>query len=192
MVIVLARNWWTLLLRGLLALIFGVLCFVLPEGALTALVLVFGAYALANGIFAVVGALKASRRHRRWWWVLLEGIVSIIAGLLVFMWPGITALILLYLIAFWAIITGGFEIGTAIQLRKEIDGEWLLALSGIASILLGAVLLIYPAAGALAVVWLIGAYAIVFGVLLISLSLRLRTWHPQETEPQHERIGLAR
>jgi uncharacterized membrane protein HdeD (DUF308 family) len=181
MAIVLVRNWWALLIRGLLALIFGVLCFVLPGDALTALVLLFGAYALVNGVIAVFGALKAPRRYKRWWAPMLGGVFSIIAGLLALLWPGITALALLYLIAFWAIITGGFEIGTAIRLRKEIKGEWILALSGIISVLFGAVLLFYPIAGALTVVWLIGAYAIVYGVLIIALSLRLWSLEAQKS-----------
>jgi uncharacterized membrane protein HdeD (DUF308 family) len=184
MLTVLTRNWWALAIRGVAAIIFGILAFVWPGITLAALVLLFGAYAITDGIFAVVAALNAAGRERRWWALLIEGILSIIAGVLTFILPGITALFLLYLIAFWAIVTGVFEISTAIRLRKEITGEWLMALSGIASVLFGFLLLMFPGAGALAVIWWIGAYTLVFGVLLLSLAFRLRTWGREVTHRQ--------
>jgi len=176
MVVVLTRNWWALALRGLFAVIFGILAFAMPRVTLAALVLLFGAYAIADGVFAIIAAVKASGGARRWWWLVLEGVLSIAVGVLTFVMPGITALFLLYLIAFWAILTGAFEIGIAIRLRKEITGEWLMALSGIASVLLGALLVLFPGAGAVAVIWWIGAYAIVFGALLLALAFKLRNW----------------
>lgn len=182
MVIVLASKWWALLLRGLVALLFGILTFIWPGISLTALVLLFGAYALVDGLFTVIAALRAPEGYKRWWVLLLEGIFGIIAGLLAFVWPSITALVLLYLIAAWAIVTGVFEIAAAIRLRKEITGEWLLALSGVLSVVFGVLLVAWPGAGALAVLWLIGAYAILFGALLIALALRLRKWGARRVE----------
>jgi uncharacterized membrane protein HdeD (DUF308 family) len=178
---VLTRNWWALAIRGVAAVIFGILAFVGPGITLAALVLLFGAYAITDGIFAIVAALNAERSERRWWALLIEGILGIIAGVLTFIVPGITALFLLYLIAFWAMVTGVFEIATAIRLRKEITGEWLLVLSGVASVLFGFLLVLFPAAGALALIWWIGAFALVSGVLLLALAFRLRSWGREVT-----------
>ena len=174
MLIVFTSSWWALLLRGIAAIVFGVLTFMWPQISLTVLVFLFGAYALVDGIFAIVAGIKSHSENKRWWVLLVEGIFSLIAGGLAFVVPDITALVLLVLIASWAIVTGAFEIVAAIQLRKYIKGEWLLALGGVASMLFGVALLINPAVGALTVVWLIGAYAIVFGVLLLALSIKLR------------------
>src|SRR5918911_1787 len=166
MIAVFTSNWWSLLLRGLVALIFGILTFIWPGISLTALVFLFGAYALVDGLFTVIAALRAPEGYRHWWALLVEGIFGTIAGVLAFVWPGITALVLLYLIAAWAIVTGVFEIAAAIRLRKVISGEWLLALGGVMSVLFGLLLMAWPGAGALAVLWMIGAYAILFGALL--------------------------
>jgi len=177
MIGVLARNWWALALRGFLALLFGFLAFAWPGLTLAALVILFGAYVLVDGIFALVAAVRAAEAHERWWMFVLEGIAGVAAGLITFMWPGITGLVLLFLIAWWAIITGVFEIGAAIRLRREMAGEWALGLGGLASVIFGLLLLFRPGAGALAVIWLIGLYAVVFGVLLLMLAFRLRA-HP--------------
>lgn len=174
MIGVLARNWWALALRGLLALLFGFLAFAWPGLTLAALVILFGAYVLVDGIFALVAAVRAAEAHERWWMFVLEGIAGVAAGLITFMWPGITGLVLLFLIAWWAIIMGVFEIGAAIRLRREMTGEWALGLGGLASVIFGLLLLFRPGAGALAVIWLIGLYAVVFGVLLLMLAFRLR------------------
>lgn len=168
-------SWWAWVLRGLAAIIFGVLAFVWPGITLTALVFLWGAYALVDGGFAIAAGVKAYGENKRWWVLLLEGILSVVAGVLAFAIPGITALVLLILIGAWAIVTGAFEIAAAIQLRKYIKGEWLLALAGIASALFGILMFVNPSAGAVAVVWLIGAYAVVFGFLLVALGLRLHT-----------------
>lgn len=173
MLAVYAHNWWTLALRGVLAIIFGVLAFMWPGLTLLSLVFIFGAYALVDGAFAIAAGIRG-REQRRWWLLLIEGILSVIAGVLAYIWPGITALILLGLIAGWALFTGVMEIVAAVQMRKYISGEWLLALSGIASVLFGVLLLLNPGAGALAVVWIIGAYAIIFGGLLLALGIKLR------------------
>jgi len=170
-----AGGWWSLVLRGIAAIAFGILAFVWPAITLTALVFLWGAYALVDGVFAIVAGVKTYGENRRWWVLLLEGILGVLAGIVAFALPGITALLLLMLIAAWAIVTGVFEIAAAIQLRKEIKGEWLLALAGIASILFGVVLFLNPGPGALALVWLIGSYAILFGILLIALGLRLHS-----------------
>jgi len=173
MLVVYTSSWWALVLRGLAAIAFGVLAFVWPQITLTALVFLWGAYALVDGAFAIAAGVKSHGDNKRWWVLLLEGILGVAAGLVAFLVPGITALALLILIAAWAMVTGAFEIAAAIQLRKYIKGEWLLALAGVASVLFGLALLFNPAAGALALVWLIGAYSIVFGVLLIVLGVRL-------------------
>jgi uncharacterized membrane protein HdeD (DUF308 family) len=175
MLIMYTSSWWALLLRGIAAIAFGVLAFVWPHITLAALVFLWGAYALVDGVVAISAGVKSHGEHKRWWVLLLEGILSVAAGVLAFVIPGITALVLLLLIAAWAIVTGAFEIGAAIQLRKHITGEWLLALAGVASVLFGFALFLNPGAGALALIWLIGAYAIVFGVILVVLGLRLHS-----------------
>ena len=174
MLIVYRESWWMLAIRGLAAVIFGLLTFLLPGITLTLLVMLFGAYALVDGIFAIVAGIK-SRESKRWWLLLIEGVFGIIAGVLTFLMPGMTALFLLGLIAAWAILTGAFEIVAAIQMRKYISNEWLLALSGVASVLFGALLLINPGIGLLTLVWIIGAYVMVFGILLLALGFRLRS-----------------
>lgn len=176
---ILTQKWWAVAWRGVFALMFGVLVFFWPGISLIWLVMLFGAYALADGIFALASAIekateKTSEPKQPWWPMLLQGVVGIAAGVLTFAWPGITALVLLYLIAAWAMITGIFQIVQAIRLRKEIEGEWMLVLGGIASVVFGLLLQIFPGAGALATVWLIGIYSMAFGVLLMFLAFRLR------------------
>ena len=184
---VLARNWWVIALRGVIAIVFGVITLLLPGVTLAALMLLFGAYALVEGILNIVAAIRDRRGGRTSGALLLEGMVSIAAGLITIVVPGVTALALLYLIAAWAIITGVLEIVAAVRLRKVIRHEWWLALSGALSVILGVLMMIAPAAGALAVVLWIGAYAIVFGVLLVALAFRLRGL----LEPVHESMARA-
>lgn len=167
------RNWWTFALRGLIAIIFGVVALIRPGQALQALVLVFGAFALVDGVLAAAAGISSAAFFDRWWALLLEGLTGIAVGLLAFFWPAVTALVLLYFIAAWALITGIFEIVTAIQLRREITGEWMLILGGVLSIGFGVLLFAFPAAGALSVVWLIGIYALVFGISEIIFAFRL-------------------
>lgn len=169
----LAKNWWLLLLRGIAAILFGVLTFVWPGVTLLTLIILFGVYSLTDGVLALVAAFSGVNIAPRWW-LVLAGILGLAAGALTFFYPGVTALILLTVIGAWSITRGVFEIIGAIQLRKEIDNEWLLILSGVVSILFGGFVLIAPGAGALAVLWIIGVYAIAFGLLLVGLSLRLR------------------
>jgi uncharacterized membrane protein HdeD (DUF308 family) len=170
-----SRNWWMFAVRGVAAVIFGLLALIWPGQTMLALVLVFGAYALVDGIFAVFAGIASRRYFERWWAVLLEGIVGIIVGLLAFSWPNITALVLLSLIAAWALITGILEIVAAIQFRRVITGEWMYILGGLLSILFGVLLFAFPGAGAVSLVWMIGIYAIVFGISEIIFAFRLRS-----------------
>lgn len=170
----LSRYWWLLALRGAAAVIFGILAFVWPGLTLSVLVILFGVYVLIDGIASLVAGFSNRRANGRWWVTALEGVVGILAGILAFVYPGITAVLLLYFIAAWAILTGVLEMAAAFRLREEIDGEWALGLSGLISIFLGVGLVIFPEAGALAVVWMIGLYAILFGGLLIYLAFKLR------------------
>jgi uncharacterized membrane protein HdeD (DUF308 family) len=180
----LSRNWWVVLVRGIVGILFGIVTFFAPGITLAALVLVFGAYAFVDGVLTLVSAIRRRSTTDRWWILVLEGIAGILVGIATLFVPGITALVLLYLIAAWALVTGILELAAAIRLRKVITNEWLLALGGIVSILLGVLLIASPGAGALAVVIWIGAYAFVFGALLIGLSLRLRTLGTPRHRPQ--------
>jgi uncharacterized membrane protein HdeD (DUF308 family) len=172
MVTTLANNWWTLVLRGIAAIIFGILAYLWPGITFTILVLFFGAYALWDGVFALIGAFRTEVDRR--WSLVLEGLVGIAAGLVTFFWTGAATIAILSIIAAWSVITGVFEVVSAIRLREEIEGEWLLLISGVLSVLFGVALVIWPVAGLLAVTWMIGAYAIVFGFLLTVLGFRLR------------------
>ena len=171
---ILSRNWWLVLLRGIAAIAFGVLTWFQPGISLAALVLLFGAYSLADGILGVWTALAGRNDHESWWVLLLWGLLGIGIGILTFVEPGLTALALLFYIAIWAIATGVLEIAAAIRLRKEIKGEWWLILTGICSVLFGAIMIAQPAAGAMALLWLIATYAVVFGVLLVVLAFKVR------------------
>ena len=169
----LARNWWLILLRGIFAIIFGVLTFAWPGITLVTLVLLYGAFAFADGVLSLVAAVTKGPAEPRWW-LALVGILGIGAGIATLMWPGLTGIILLYLIAGWAIASGIFEIVGAIRLRKEIDDEWLLIASGVVSVIFGLLILANPGAGALGVAFAIGAFAVLFGVLQVALSMRLK------------------
>jgi uncharacterized membrane protein HdeD (DUF308 family) len=174
MVNALARNWWALLIRGIAAVIFGVLAFAWPGATIIAIVILFGAYALVDGIFAIVAAVRAAQAHERWWAFLLEGIVGIAIAAITYFEPHVTAFALYFTIAAWAFITGILEIAAGIQLRKQIAGELWLILGGIFSLLFSILMIWRPLAGALAIIWVIGTYAVVFGIVMIALSLRLR------------------
>ena len=176
----LRRNWGWIVVRGIAAVIFGVLAWVLPGITLAALVLLWGAYALADGIIALIAAFRIRYRGKPFWALVVIGILGVAAGIVTFIWPGMTAIVLLAFIAAWSLVMGIFQIIAAVRLRKSIKNEWLLGLSGLLSVIFGVLMLINPGAGALAVIWVIGAYAILFGVLLIALGLKLRsdTHHP--------------
>ena len=173
---VISGVWWLLLLRGLVAILFGVLTWLQPGISLAALVLLFGAYSLADGILGVWAAITERKQHEDWWVLLLWGFVGIGVGIMTFLVPGVTALALLFYIAIWATASGVLQIVVAIRLRREIADEWLLLLAGLLSVAFGVLLMIRPAEGALAVLWLIGAYAIFFGALLVILSFKARSF----------------
>jgi uncharacterized membrane protein HdeD (DUF308 family) len=165
----LTRHWWVLLVRGLVSVLFAVVAFEWPGPTLMALVLLYGAYALVDGMTALwAGAFGGAG------WLVLSGVLGLGVGILTFIYPGITASALFYLIAAWAVMRGVFEIMAAIKLRKETTGEWALILGGILSIVLGVLMVAYPVAGVLALVWLIGTYSLVFGVAMIFLAFWLR------------------
>lgn len=176
MIALIADNWRIYVLRGLLAAAFGVIALAWPALTLGGLVILFGIYVILEGILAIAAGLQRRLRQKMDWFLLLEGLAGVAVGILAFIWPGITAVVLLLFIAVWAIITGIIEIAAAVELRKEIAGEWLLALSGIASILIGILLVASPGTGALAVVWLIGIYALLFGFLLMVLGIKAKKY----------------
>jgi uncharacterized membrane protein HdeD (DUF308 family) len=171
---VIHSNWWLLALRALAAVILGLLTFLQPEVTLFVLVALFGIFCLINGILTLVMAYRRGRGQPRWWALALEGLASLIAGGLTLAWPGISLLGLLYVVALWAITTGIFQIVTAIRLRKQITGEWLLLLGGVLSVLFGGLVLFWPGIGALVLSWWIGGYLFAIGIMLGILSYRLR------------------
>ncbi len=169
----LAKNWWVLLLRGLASIVFGILAFAWPGITIISLVILYGAYALVDGLFSLYAAIVGGGPAPRWW-LAIVGVAGVLAGLVAFFMPGLTALTLLLLIGAWAIVSGIFEIVGAIRLRKEIDNEWMLILHGAITVLFGVLLMAMPGPGALAMIWVIGAYAIAAGVILILLAFRLK------------------
>ena len=173
----LAENWWLLLLRGIAAIAFGILAFGWPGLTLLALTLMWGIYAIADGVLALWAAIasKGGEIAPRWW-LAIVGIAGVIAGLLTFVWPGMTALILLIFIASWAIVIGVLQIWGAIRLRKEIEGEWLLGLSGVLWVAFGVIMFAQPGAGALALIWWIGSFAILAGCVYIALAFQLKKY----------------
>lgn len=172
---ILTRNWWLVVLRGVLAILFGIAAFIWPSLTLAALVILFGAYAFVDGIFAIgsgiSGALSGSSR----WWLVLGGIAGVIVGLITFFYPGITAVTLLYFIGAWAIVTGVFQVIGAIELRQVIKDEWLLIFSGVLSVIFGVLVFVYPQATALSIIWLIAAYAVIFGIATVALGFRVKS-----------------
>jgi uncharacterized membrane protein HdeD (DUF308 family) len=168
-------HWWALALRGAISILFGLAALLRPGIALEALILLFGAYALVDGVFAIVGVFGGTRGGTPRWLLFIEGIASILVGLIAFVLPGLTAILFLYLIAIWAIITGVSEIAMAIRLRREIRGEWALIVGGAFSVLFGVLLaVIGPIAGLLSLIWLIGIYAAAFGILMLITAFQVR------------------
>src|SRR5215208_6453118 len=171
-----AGHWWALALRGAIAILFGLAALLRPDIALEALILLFGAYALVDGVFAIVGVFGGTRAGTPRWLLFIEGVAGILAGLIAFALPGLTAILLLYLIAAWAVVTGIFEIAMAIRLRREIRGEWALIVGGVLSVLFGVILAVVgPVAGLLSLIWLIGIYALAFGIMLLIAGFRVRS-----------------
>jgi len=170
----LAPSWWALALRGLVAVLFGLAALFWPGLVLGVLILLFGAYALVDGVLAFFAAFRSSGRGMRRPLLLIEGVIGVLFGLVTLFWPGLTALALVYVVAFWAIFTGIARIVMAITLRREIENEWSIGLSGVLSVILGIVLIFLPGAGLLAYTWLIGLLALALGIVLIIYALRVR------------------
>ena len=164
-----------LLIRGIVSIIVGTLAFVWPGLTIAVLVGLFGAYALLDGITLLVLGLKRKPLHGRAWALVLEGLTGVAAGVLTFAWPGATALVLVWLIGAWAIVTGLLEIAAAVWLRRVLTGEWLIAASGVLSVVFGLLVLIFPEAGAVGIAWALGSYAMAAGVILVALGIRLRS-----------------
>lgn len=175
----LTQAWWALLLRGLLSIGFGVLVFTLPKHTLLGLVFFYGAYAIVDGLFSIGGAFRSGASGRIW--LILSGLISIIAGLAAMAWPGLTAVVFVWIIAFWSVVRGLAEIFMAIRLRKEISNEWMLILAGLISVLFGIALFSSPVFGVVVIMWMIGAWAVLFGLLFVILAFKVRS--------ARERIG---
>jgi uncharacterized membrane protein HdeD (DUF308 family) len=173
---ILSGLWWAIALRAAAAILLGVIAIFMPGPTLAAIVIVFGIYAIIDGILAIVAAVRGFRKKERWWPMLLEGLVGIAAGAIAIFWPGIGALALTYLVAAWALVTGAFEIAAAVRLRRVISGEWLLLIAGLLSIVLAVLVALFPGTGALLLVWWLGAYAFAYGVVSLVLALRVRSW----------------
>lgn len=175
----LSREWGWIAFRGIVSIVFGILAFVWPFATVWALAILWGIYVLTGGMSAIAASWGMQKNSSLWWPYLLFGVVGVIAGILAFVWPGITAAALLYVIAFWAIISGVIEIAAAIRLRREIEGEWFLILSGAFAVIFGALLIAYPLIGVLAVVWIIGCYAVASGILLLILAFKIRKYRSE-------------
>ncbi len=178
----LGRMWWLVLLRGLAAIVFGILAWTWPGVTLITLVLFWGAYALVDGVASLVEGWQAKDSGKPMWQIVLIGVIGIAAGIFTFVQPGVTAVALLILIAAWAIVHGVFEIAAAIRLRKEIKNEWLLILSGVISVVFGGLLIANPGEGAMALLWVIGIFSVAYGILLVILSFKLKK-HGSATRP---------
>jgi uncharacterized membrane protein HdeD (DUF308 family) len=171
----LTRSWWLILLRGIASILFGIAAFVWPGLTVLALTLLYGAFAMADGILALGAAVTGSgERSIPTWWLVVIGLLGIAAGTVAFLWPGLTAFALVIMIGAWAVAIGVMQIIGAIWLRHEIEDEWLLIAAGILSVLFGAAVLLKPGAGALALAWAIGAFAILSGILLVAFALRIK------------------
>ncbi|TDD38222.1 HdeD family acid-resistance protein [Nonomuraea terrae] len=169
-----SRSWWLLLLRGLAAVVFGFLALLWPGITVLALVAFFGAYALVSGIFALFAGFRHATRSRAW--LIVTGVIGILAGIVALVWPGITSLALLYVVAVWAVFSGVAEIAAGIHLRKVIHNEWAFIVAGALSVLVGVLLIIWPGAGLVSLAWLVGVFAILYGIAMIALALRVKNF----------------
>lgn len=170
----LQRSWWALLLRGLAAIAFGLLTWLQPAASAAALLLVFGIYVLVDGVLGVYTAIRSRGASRYWWVVLLWGLTGVVVGVLTVLNPVVTAWVLTIYVGAWALITGLMQIIAAVRLRKEIQGEWVLVLSGLVSVLFGGLVLAQPGAGMMAMLWLLATYAVVFGLLMVILAFKVK------------------
>ena len=185
---VLADSWWAVGLRGLLGIAIGLICLLVPSAAILALILLFSAYMLVDGVLAIASGIKAARSGERWGLLVLEGVVDLAAGAIAFLWPAITTVAFVLLIAVWAIISGALLLTAAFTLKVD-HGRWWLALGGIASVIFGIVLLVAPVVGAVVLTWWLGAYAIVFGVVLLVLAFQL---HGKKEERKPAKLPAKR
>jgi uncharacterized membrane protein HdeD (DUF308 family) len=169
----LAQNWWAIALRGVFAILFGLIALFVPGATILSLVLFFSAYMLVDGVFGIVSAVRAARKGERWGLLVLEGIADIAVGIIALLWPGLTAVAFVLLLAAWSIVSGGLMLGAAFRL-SQAHGRWWLALGGLVSIIFGVLLVIAPVIGAVVLTWWLGAYALVFGALLLAAAFKLR------------------
>ena len=170
----LAKHWWAILIRGIVAILFALLAFFATGFTLKLLLIFLGVYLLLDGLFAVIGSLMAAKDHKTWWVLLLEGIVSLAAGIFVFAWPSITLVILVYIVALWAVITGIFEFLASISASWAAPGKIFIGITGVLSVILGVMIFIYPLFSLTAIIWLIGIYALLIGLSLIFFSMKLK------------------
>jgi uncharacterized membrane protein HdeD (DUF308 family) len=178
----LAQNWWAIALRGVFAIIFGIIALLMPGAAMLALVLLFAAYLLVDGTFAIIAAVRAARRQERWGWLIFEGLVDLVTGGIAAVWPLITIVAFALLMGAWAIVTGALLLGASYRLNIP-HGRWLMALAGAISVIWGVLLIIWPLIGALVLTWWMAAYALIFGVAMLVLALRLRGRRPAVAPP---------
>jgi uncharacterized membrane protein HdeD (DUF308 family) len=172
----LSSNWWALALRGAISILLGLVAFTMPGLTIAALVTIFGVYAFVEGVLAIMAAMRGVREHDRWGWMLIEGIVGIVVGLVAFFMPGVGAIAVVWLVAAWAVTTGALEIGAAIRLRKIIEGEWMLMLAGALAIVLGLFIVSRPGLGVVLLATWLGVYAIFTGIITLLLAFRIRNW----------------
>ena len=178
----LAQNWWAIALRGVFAIIFGIIALLMPGATMLALVLLFAAYLLVDGAFAIIAAVRAARRQERWGWLIFEGLVDLVTGGIAAVWPLITIVAFALLMGAWAIVTGALLLGASYRLNIP-HGRWLMALAGAISVIWGVLLIIWPLIGALALTWWMAAYALIFGVAMLVLAFRLRSRRPAVAPP---------
>ena len=178
----LAQNWWAIALRGVFAIIFGIIALLMPGATMLALVLLFAAYLLVDGIFAIIAAVRAARRQERWGWLIFEGLVDLVTGGIAAVWPLITIVAFALLMGAWAIVTGALLLGASYRLNIP-HGRWLMALAGAISVIWGVLLIIWPLIGALVLTWWMAAYALIFGVAMLVLAFRLRSRRPAVAPP---------
>ena len=171
-----SSNWWALAQRGLAGIAIGQVAFTWPGVTIASIVMLFGIYALMDGAFAIIAAMRGVREHDRWGWMLVEGIAGVLAGLIALFMPAIGALALVWIIAFWAMVTGALEIGAAVRLRKIMEGEWMLMIAGVLSLALGFLIVSRPGVGIAVIATWIGVYALVVGVVTLVLAFRVRKW----------------
>lgn len=169
-------NWWAIGLRAAAAILLGIIAFMMPVVTIAAVVTVFGVYAIVDGLFAIGAAVRGVRKHERWGWMLAEGIIGVVAGAIALFMPAIGALALTWLVAGWALATGVLAIAAAVKLRKIMTGEWLLALTGVLSVLLALLVAAFPGVGILLLVTWVGAYALVYGIITLVLAVRVKQW----------------